>query len=184
MTILGIAGSLRRESYNKRLLRAAKELMPSIDIYDGLASIPMFNEDIESDDPQPVCDLRRRALTARGLLFVTPEYNNSYPAALKNAIDWLSRPPSVLSGKPAAIIGATTGRFGTVSAQNALQQLLFATEVIVMPSPSLLLRDAASAFDDSGRFIDADAHQRLANLLNAFDEWIQRFVRVDARALS
>jgi chromate reductase, NAD(P)H dehydrogenase (quinone) len=164
MHILAIPGSLRRDSLNRRLLQAAASLAPPamrIHLYDGLASIPLFNEDTEAEmhAAGPVRTLREAVAAADGVLIATPEYNQSIPGVLKNAIDWLSRPApeEVLIGKPVAVVGASGGRWGTRLAQAALRQTLFATEAVVLPGPALYLAGGSAAFDDAGL---ADAAQR------------------------
>src|SRR5919109_659858 len=112
MRVLAISGSLRRGSYSSGLLRAARELAPAgaeIELYDGLADLPIFNEDLEESPSQPVRDLRERIAAADALLIATPEYNGSVPGGLKNALDWASRPhgTAVLVSKPAAVIGSS-----------------------------------------------------------------------------
>lgn len=178
LSVLAIAGSLRRDSWNKRLLQAAAESSPpgmAVRVYENLAAVPLFNEDLESiDGPEAVLRLRREVEAADGLLVATPEYNQSLPGVLKNAIDWLSRPDgeSVLTGKPVAILGATPGAWGTRLAQSALRHVLAAVESRVLPSPALYLRDAARLFDAEGRLLDAPTRERLNGLLGAFAEWI------------
>src|SRR5579859_2585336 len=125
--VLGIAGSLRKGSYNKLALRAAVELKPAdmeIESFD-IAPIPLYDEDLrERGFPPVVQDLREKIRSADALLIVTPEHNYSMPGVLKNAIDWASRPPQQpLNGKPAAIMGASTGRLGTARAQYHLRQI-------------------------------------------------------------
>jgi chromate reductase len=130
MRVLGISGSLRRDSHNSALLRAAAERLPAgaeIIPYEGLAEIPPYDEDVELDDvPEPVRDLREAIHDADAVLIATPEYNHSIPGQLKNALDWASRPAgkSALNGKPAATIGASTGMFGAVWAQAELRKVL------------------------------------------------------------
>lgn len=177
LRVLALAGSLRRDSYNRRLLRTAAERAPAgleIEIWDDLAAIPLFSEDLEAEGaPEPVLRLRRSIAAADGLLIATPEYNQSLPGVLKNAVDWLSRPPErVLRGKPAAILGATPGPWGTRFAQRELRHVLTATESLVLPSPALFLRDAAAAFDDAGRLTNERAGESLSRLLAALGEWI------------
>ena len=125
--IIGISGSLRRGSFNTALLRAALELMPNgaeLNI-ESIAGIPLYNGDMEAAEgiPQRVAELKRAITEADGLLLSTPEYNNSMPGVLKNAVDWLSRPASdikaVFGGKPVAVMGASPGGFGTILSQNA-----------------------------------------------------------------
>jgi len=181
-SVLGIAGSLRRGSYNRLLLAAAVERAPAgvaVGIYDELASIPPFNEDVESaagEGQDAVRRLRRLVGTADGLLIATPQYNWSIPGVLKNAIDWLSRsgPDEVLAGKPIAIVGASAGRWGTRLAQNALRQVLTSTECHVLPSPALFAREAAGLFDQTGRPIDQSTREQLDAVLAAFELWIDR----------
>ena len=174
MKILAIAGSLRRGSFNRLLLRAAAERLPTIDIFDELASVPLFDEDLESGAPiESVVALRDRVAAANGLLISTPEYNWSIPGVLKNAIDWLSRPPmEVLARKKIAIIGASGGTWGTRLAQAALRQTLTATESIVMPAPALFVARAENVFDADGHLVDARVAQQLDAVLAAFAQWI------------
>jgi chromate reductase len=188
MNILAIPGSLRRGSFNRLLLQAAVERAPaglSIRLYDGLASIPLFDADLESGTggrgPQPVRDLRATVAAADGLLIATPEYNHSIPGVLKNAIDWLSRPApeEVLIGKPVAVVGASSGRWGTRLAQSALRQVLFATESVLLPSPALFVRDAEQMFDADGRLVDASTGKSLEAVLTAFSRLIARIPRGD-----
>jgi len=151
------------------LLRAAA----GVSIYEELSSIPLFNEDLEASDPESVRRLRSAVASADGLLISTPEYNWSIPGVLKNAIDWLSRPPEeVLIGKPVAVIGASGGRWGTRLAQAALRQTLTATESLVMPAPAMFVRDAAGIFDEAGHLTDKTVRDQLNNVLAAFDHWI------------
>lgn len=179
--ILALPGSLHRNGYNQRLLENAARLAPGlrIDIYTDLSAVPLFDEDLEAASgggPDGVRRLRAAVAAADGVLIATPEYNQSLPGVLKNAIDWLSRPApvEVLSGKPIAIMGASPGRWGTRLAQAALRQVLAATESAVMPAPMLFVRDAALAFDAHGQLVDAATLASLRNLLGAFDRWIDR----------
>lgn len=177
--VLAIPGSLRRESWNRRLLaHAALIAHPRmrIELYDGLREVPLFDEDLEAatgGGPEAVQRLRDAVAAADGLLVATPEYNHSLPGVLKNAIDWLSRaaPREVLAGKPVAVIGASSGRWGTRLAQAALRQVLAATEAAVMPAPMLFLRDAPQAFDGEGKLLDEAG---LRGVLEAFGGWIGR----------
>lgn len=182
--VLALSGSLRRGSYNSGLLAAAAELAPrgvTVEVERNLAEIPMFVEDLEQSpdgDPASVRGLRRRLATADGLLIATPEYNHSFPGVLKNAIDWLSRPApdELLAGKPVAVLGASAGAWGTRLAQAALRQVLFATEALVLPSPTLFVRDAGLRFDDQGRLTDAAIRERLGAFVRAFSDWMDRVV--------
>ncbi|RNF82055.1 NADPH-dependent FMN reductase [Montanilutibacter psychrotolerans] len=170
--VLAIAGSLRSQSLNRRLLDAAVTLAPNgmqVEVYDDLASLPMFNEDTESAllNSGAVLALRERVAAADAVLIATPEYNQSIPGVLKNAIDWLSRPApdEVLVGKPVAVIGASGGRWGTRLAQAALRQVLFATESLVLTGPALYLGGGDAAFDAHGRLVDAAARASLERVL-------------------
>jgi chromate reductase len=130
MRLLAISGSLRRASHNARLLREVAEQAPAgveVEYFDGLKAIPPYDEDDDVDPaPAPVAELRQAIARADALLIATPEYNSSVPGVLKNAIDWASRPRAAtpLQGKPAAVIGATTGSFGAVWAQAELRKIL------------------------------------------------------------
>ncbi len=186
--ILGIPGSLRRASYNKGLLRAAREVAPdgiAIEIVD-LADIPLYNEDVRAaGDPEPVRALKEAIAAADALLIATPEYNYSMPGVLKNAIDWVSRPPAEtpLRHKPVALIGASTGGFGTVRAQLALRQVFVFTESFVMPKPELLVSQAGRLFDDAGNLVDPGVRDRLRAVVEALADWARRF-QVGAELLS
>jgi chromate reductase len=178
--ILAIPGSLRRNSTNLRLLEAAAACAPHgmrIHVYRDLASIPMFNEDDEHADTEgtrAVQQLRRRIAASDGLLVATPEYNHSIPGVLKNAIDWSSRaaPGQVLKDKPIAIVGATSGRWGTRLAQSALRQVFYATESLVMPAPALFIREANSLFDSAGDLTDEPTRASLREVLDSLSSWI------------
>jgi chromate reductase, NAD(P)H dehydrogenase (quinone) len=129
MRILGISGSLRRDSLNTRLLRAAAETLPpgvELELYTGLGAIPPFNADAEDDPPRPVRELNEAIAGADALLIATPEYNASIPGVLKNAIDWASRPfpDNALRDHPVAVVGASTGLFGAVWAQAEVRKAL------------------------------------------------------------
>ncbi|HET6654640.1 MAG TPA: NADPH-dependent FMN reductase [Gammaproteobacteria bacterium] len=175
--ILALPGSLRRGSYNRALLNAAAELAPpgmAVHVHDDLAAIPLFNEDVEHGTfDGPVRELRQMVSAADGVLIATPEYNQSVPGVLKNVIDWLSRPApvEVLAGKPVAVIGASTGAWGTRLAQSTLRQVLYAVEALVLPGPAMFVRDAEWLFDE-GRLVDQSTRDKLAAVLTAFGAWI------------
>ena len=167
LTILGIAGSLRRASYNRGLIRAAVEVAPAgtrVLPYD-LAEVPLFNSDLETDgDPTAVADLKHAIADADALLIASPEYNHCVPGVLKNAIDWASRPAraSALSGKPVGIMGASTGRGGTARAQAHLRDGLSYTNGLVLPLPEVLVDFARDNFDDDGTLTDDATRRRSA----------------------
>jgi chromate reductase len=174
--VLCLAGSLRRESWNRRLLSAAMRTPQQgleLSLYDELAAVPMFNEDIEQEGSAGADRLRSAVAMADGLLVATPEYNHSFPGVLKNAIDWLSRgAPSVLVNKPVAIIGASAGRWGTRLAQAALRQVFNATEARVMPAPMLFVANASEYCDAGGEFRDSLFAEALTGVIDAFQKWI------------
>jgi len=176
-SVLAIAGSLRRGSYNRNMLEFARRRSTdlNISIFD-LNQIPLFNEDVEANGiPVHVSDLWRAARDADAILIATPEYNQSIPGVLKNAIDWMSRSePSVLGSKPVAIAGVTVGAWGTRHAQAVLRHCLTACGASVMPVPQAYFRSAADAFDADGQLQGREALTTLDALLSRFREWIQR----------
>jgi len=169
MRILGISGSLRRGSHNRKLLRAAGALLPpgvEFAEWDGLAGIPAFDEDLETTPPEPVLEFFAAIEQADALLIATPEYNASLPGALKNAIDWASRPfpENVLRGKPTAVIGASTGLFGAVWAQAEVRKTMKASGAHILES-ELPVGMADYAFAEDGSLADPELTQRLKDLL-------------------
>lgn len=174
--VLGISGSLRKKSYNTMLLRAAMELAPEQGMAIRSASIelPLYNDDVRQQGyPPPASLLRKQIADAHGVLIATPEYNFSIPGVLKNAIDWASRPPDQpFDGKPVAIMGASTGRFGTVRAQNHLRQSFLFLNANVMNRPAVMVGDAAKQFDDSGRLTDDSTREHVVKLLEGFAAFI------------
>jgi chromate reductase len=177
--VLAIPGSLRRKSYNRSLARVASSLVPdgmSMSVYDALSTVPVFNEDLERPPPSGVAQLREAVAASDGLLVVTPEYNQSVPGVVKNMIDWLSRSdgPEGLEGKPVAVIGVTTGPWGTRLSQTQLRQILTSVQALVLPQPTLFLRDADALLDEEGNLHDEVTLHRLQELLVAFDRWIRQ----------
>jgi len=173
MKILGISGSLRKNSYNTAALRAAHELLPqgvTLEIGD-LSSIPMYNEDIEPFPPA-VQALRERIAAADALLIATPEYNHSISGVLKNALDWAScTPDPPCENKPVAIFGVSTGRFGTVRAQLHLREICLALGMLLLPKPELFITHAREKFDAHGQLIERETRERLRALLEALIAW-------------
>lgn len=166
MRVLGISGSLRRDSHNRRLLRAAAELLPpGVELveFDGLKAIPPFDEDDEHAPGEAVEAWRAAIAGADALLFVTPEYNASVPGVLKNAVDWASRPASsaALRNRPATVIGASPGMFGAVWAQAELRK------VLATAGARVLDRELPVANAGDGELLDADQREELADLLAA-----------------
>jgi chromate reductase len=170
MRILGIAGSLRRGSHNRRLLRAAGTLLqPGVELveWEGLAGLPAFDEDLENTPPEVVREFFALIESTDAILIATPEYNASLPGALKNALDWASRPfpENVLRYKPSAVIGASTGLFGAVWAQAEVRKVLKASGAHVLES-ELPVGMADYAFaEDGDQLADPELTQRLTDLL-------------------
>jgi chromate reductase len=167
--MLGISGSLRRESHNTRLLRAASALLPEgaeLDVFGGLAEIPPFSEDVEHDPPESVLALREAIAAADAVLIATPEYNGTLPGQLKNALDWVSRPvgTSPLRGKPVAVIGASTGMFGAVWAQADARRVLGLIGARVLDR-ELPVPQAHETLRDDGLPDDDALREALAELL-------------------
>ena len=173
--ILGIAGSLRRASFNAALLRAAVEVAPagtSIEIA-SIRDIPLYDADLEAQGiPPAVAELKDKVVAADALLLVTPEYNNSIPGVFKNVIDWLSRPPAdaprVFANRPVTLIGASPGRFGTVQAQRSWLPVLRTLRMRPWFGTPLYVSSAASVFDAQGRLVNAEVRMRLEQLLMDF----------------
>jgi len=179
LRVVGIAGSLRRGSLNQALLQAAVELAPvALEIVPhGLAELPLYNTDLEAGAvPRAVYGLRVAVMQADAVLIATPEYNHGVPGVLKNAIDWLSRPPadSALNGKPCGIIGASPGMTGTARAQAQLRQAFVFTNTYAMLRPEVLVARANTKFDDGGRLTDDGTRNHLSVFLNEFVKWIER----------
>jgi len=176
--ILGIAGSLRRESYNRAALRAAAQLVPegaTIDIFE-LDGLPGFNQDEEQQPPAKVAELKRSIREADAVLFVTPEYNYSVPGVLKNAIDWASRPygDNAWNGKPAAIMGASIGAIGTARAQYHLRQMMVFLNMFPINQPEVMIGNAAARFDAAGNLTHDATKEFLRQLMQSLVDWTRR----------
>jgi chromate reductase, NAD(P)H dehydrogenase (quinone) len=170
--ILGISGSLRDDSYNTKLLRAASELLPlevDFEHWDALKAVPPYDED---DDVQPapaaVAALRDAIAGADAVLFATPEYNWSMPGVLKNALDWVSRPlaSNPLRNKPVMVVGASTGAFGAVWSQAELRKVLSSTGARVLEN-EVAVGHAQTRFDEDGRLDDDELREQLGEALQA-----------------
>jgi chromate reductase len=178
ISILGIAGSLRKASYNRGALRAAQQVAPrdvTIEICD-LAGIPPFNQDEESSMPEPVVRFKARIRAADAILFVTPEYNYSIPGVLKNAIDYASRPygDSAWNGKPVAIMGASVGMLGTARAQYHLRQWFVFLNMHPLNKPEVMIANAGDRFDDQGNLTDDDTREHIKKLVEALAQWTRQ----------
>lgn len=178
-TIVGVAGSLRKESYNAALLRAAAEVSPDgVDLQmASIAGIPLYDGDLEREQgvPAPVAALKDRIVAADALLLVTPEYNNSVPGVFKNAIDWLSRPPKdigrVFGDRKVAIMGATPGRGGTRLAQAAWLPVLRTLGMQVWCGKVLYVDGAGRAFEN-GRLVDDKIRELLTAFMAGFADFV------------
>ena len=176
--ILGIAGSLRKASYNRGALRAAQELAlagAKIEIFD-LDGIPIFNQDDDSRPPEKVTQFKKRIRAADAILICTPEYNYSIPGVLKNAIDWASRPygDSAWDGKPVAIMGASPGMLGTARAQYHLRQCFVFLNMCPLCRPEVMIANASERFDEQGNLTDQDTRDHIKKLVEALVKWTQQ----------
>jgi chromate reductase len=176
--ILGIAGSLRKDSFNLKTLHAAKACLPvgvELEIC-TLHHIPLFNQDEEDTPSFELSEFKRKISQADAILFSSAEYNYSIPGVLKNAIDCASRPygQSVWRGKPAAIIGASVGLLGTARMQYHLRQVLGSQNMPVVNSPEVMIGNAHNAFDEQGYFKNAETANLVSKLLLALVELVNK----------
>jgi len=176
MKILAISGSLRKDSYNTRAIHSLSSLAPSgVEVKTAtLEKIPLFSEDLESEIPESITKLIELIHWADGLIISTPEYSNHVPGVLVNTLNWLSR-KSVghpLKGKRVAIMGASTGGFGTARSQLQLQSLLHVMAVIVPSRISVKIARAQEKFDDKGNIVDSDLKEKLGKLLKDFVDYL------------
>jgi chromate reductase len=176
--LLGVCGSVRTASLNRALLVALGEVLPtgdSLTMFDGLGQFPIFSSEL--DDPPPVVAFKAAIAAADGVVFGVPEYNYSIPGGLKNALDWVSRPPvsSPLRGKPVGLIGAATGMSGTIRAQAHLRQILLYSDSQVLAQPEVLIPRAHDRFDAERRLIDEPTRVLLARFGEAMSVFIARF---------
>lgn len=186
LTILGIAGSLRKASYNRAALRAAQGLAPEgakIETFE-LNEIPPFNQDAEGNPPAAVRELKARVRAADAILLVTPEYNYSIPGVLKNAIDCASRPygDSAWDGKPVAVMGASIGGQGTSRAQYHLRQCFVFLNMHPLNSPEVMISNAAERFDAEGNLKDENTKKHIVKLLESLVKWTQHLEKGRATA--
>jgi chromate reductase, NAD(P)H dehydrogenase (quinone) len=178
IVILGISGSLRKESYNRSLLRAAQELAPDgarIETFE-IDGIPPFNQDEETNPDPRVVEFKQRIRAADAILFVTPEYNYSIPGVLKNAIDCASRPygDSAWTGKPVAVMGASVGTLGTARAQYHLRQTFVFLNMYPVNQPEVMVANAQTRFDQEGKLTDDTTKQLVRQLLSELVNWTKR----------
>lgn len=171
-------GSLRKDSLNRKLAKALIAIAPEsllLEIVE-IGNLPFYNQDFEENPPQEVREFRQRVKSADAVLFVTPEYNRSVPAVLKNAIDVGSRPylENAWSGKPGAVISVSTGAIGGFGANHHLRQSLVFVNVPTMAQPEAYIGNAASLFDDKGQLVNDSTADFLQKFLQAFAQWIDR----------
>lgn len=176
--VLGIAGSLRAGSFNRALLRAASSLTPDGMVMEvaEIGDLPLYDGDVEAKGiPGPVQLLKDRVGAADALLIATPEYNYSVPGVLKNAIDWISRPPDPpLNEKPTAIMGASVGVTGTARAQYHLRQIGVFTNMLILNKPEVMVAKAHEKFNQAGELVDERTREAVRGLLAALTQWTLR----------
>lgn len=181
VNILGIAGSLRKGSFNRAALRAAQQSAGDGVSFDTaeLDGLPLFNQDLETPLPEPVQRLKAKIAAADAVLFVTPEYNYSISGVLKNAIDWASRPygQNAWDGKPCAIMGASVGMLGTGRAQYHLRQMLVFLNMYPLNKPEVMIPFAAEKFDAQGGLKDDKTREKIRELVAALAAWTRRLKR-------
>jgi chromate reductase, NAD(P)H dehydrogenase (quinone) len=178
ITILGFAGSLRKDSYNKSLLRAALELVPAgakLEIVD-LEGIPLFNQDLENQPSEKLKEFKIKIRSADAILIAAPEYNYSIPGVLKNAIDCASRPygDNAFDGKPVAIMGASVGMLGSARAQYHLRQSCVFLNMHPINQPEMMVPFAQDKFDKEGKLIDQKTREKIRELLESLIAWTKR----------
>src|SRR5450755_4175163 len=177
LALLGICGSMRKASLNRALLLTIGEVLPpgtTFTFHDGLDQLPIFNSDL--DDPPPVIALKGAIAAADGVIFGVPEYNYSIPGGLKNALDWVSRPPSTspMRGKPIGLVGAASGMSGTIRAQMHLRQMLVYSDSPCLLQPEVLIPRAHERFDKAGQLTDESTKQLLVKFGAAMVAFVQR----------
>ncbi len=177
VTVLGICGSTRKASLNRALLLEIASQLPAevrFTQWDGIGELPIFNSDMA--DPPSVASLKSAVAAADGVIFTVPEYNYSIPGGLKNALDWLSRPPatSPMRGRPIGLAGAATGMSGTIRAQLHLRQMLVYSDAPAMLQPEVLIPRAHERFDASGKLTDESTRQLLGRFATAFVAFVRK----------
>jgi len=176
--ILGFAGSLRKESYNKAILAAALDTVPedaTLEVFD-LEGIPPFNQDLELQPPDKVKEFKARIRAADAILIATPEYNYSIPGVLKNAIDWASRPygDNAFDGKPVAVMGASIGTLGTARAQYDLRRSFVFLNMLPLNQPEVMIPFAQDKVDSKGRVTHENTRKKIKELLESLVAWTRR----------
>lgn len=174
-----IVGSLRAASYNRKVFDNSHALTP-----DGLVlreisirDLPLYNQEIQENPTAPVNAFWDAVRSADGILFISPEYNYSVPGLVKNAFDWASRPPNAapIARKPAGLLGASSGRSGTMRMQLHMRQILPALNMPVMPKPEVFIMNAADVIDEDGNLHDERVRKQLTGFYAAFEKWVRMF---------
>ncbi|MDB4958815.1 MAG: azr [Myxococcales bacterium] len=178
VSLLGICGSVRKSSHNRALLAAVGEMLPAgtqLTMYEGLDKLPIFNSDLL--DPTAVTELKAAVANADGVVFAVPEYNYSIPGGLKNALDWLSRPPatSPMRGKPIGLVGAASGMSGTIRAQTHMRQMMVFSDSPTLGQPEVLIPRAQDRFDANLTLTDESTRQLLVRFGAAMVEFVRRY---------
>lgn len=178
LKIVGICGSLRKESLNRKALNVSKKFFPpdvEFEIVE-IGDMPLFNQDLELNPPESVVRFREKIQSADGILFAMPEYNYSVSAVLKNAIEWGSRPygKAVMNGKPVAIMGVSTGMLGTVRAQYHLRQICVQVNMYPLNKPEVMIPLGLDKFDKEGNLIDVHSKEKIEKLVQALIAWIRK----------
>jgi len=181
IAILGISGSGRKRSFNSALLEAAKQLLPSnatLEVSD-VSRLPLYNQELEHDMPEVVMELKRKIRGADAILIATPEHNYSITAVLKNAIEWGNRPPrdASWSGKPAAIISASTSLRGGARAQLHLRQIMIDLNMYPINRPQLMVANAGDKFGEDLQLTDEESRQTLRDVLSCLVDWTLKLQR-------
>ena len=173
--VLGLVGGISKGSLNKKLFNAVQTLAQKsvlLDTFD-ISELPFFSQDLEENPPKTVQNLKEKVKGSGAILFVTPEYNRSFPGVLKNALDWGSRPygKSVWDMKPVGVMGASMGPIGTFGSQNHLRQVLACLNMPIMGQPEIYL-NASKSFDESGNLVDDKAKELIQKYWKSFEAWI------------
>jgi len=179
MKIVGICGSLRKDSLNRKALNVSKKFFPENVEFEivGIGDLPLFNQDLEADPPQSVSKFREKIKSSDGILFAMPEYNYSVSSALKNAIEWGSRPygTAVLTGKPAAIMGVSAGMMGTGRAQYHFRQICVQVDIHLFNKPEILIPFGQDKFGQDGNMTDKHTEEKIKELVDALIVWTKKF---------
>jgi chromate reductase, NAD(P)H dehydrogenase (quinone) len=178
LKFLGFVGSLREKSFNRGVMRAAIQLLPpglTLEVFE-IAEIPPFNQDLESNPPKIVKQMKAKIRAADAILFVSPEYNYSIPGVLKNTIDWASRPynDNAWDGKPVAVMSASSGRLGGARMQYHLRQSFVFLNMHPVNRPEFMLSNAAGYFDEKGNLTDTDTRNLIKEVINSLADWTRK----------